>query len=374
MRASILIALLGKDAKRLSRNAPACLLLAFLLLIAVLVSATGPSLAPDAEPRSHATPGARCWIVHESELPWVAMLQRSAPESLDIAFFDVERFGGFDADTPIPYPPGVCAIELRGRYADGRQHVRYRHPGSDPSVLWPWTRWFMSQATALTTGFPIFYEDVVPIAGPARPAVDELAVGDLLTLPLIATMLLLSTQFFAALALLVSFASQEREQGTLRAVALTRARASELLVARYAFHAILSVGLCIAIAALLDASVLGRPLFYATTGITTLGFLAIGTLLASLARSHSAASLLSFAYLMAIGIVFFLSTKFAAFSLVREALFEPYALTFTLASVSTPAPRPALGILAHPLFVRMAILVALWHVAAAAVFTRRGWR
>lgn len=374
MRASILIALLGKDAKRLSRNAPACLLLAFLVLIAVLVSATGPTLAPEPPPEAQAVPGAKCWIVYDAESPWVTRLRRTAPESLDVAFVDASRFGGFADDASIPYPPGVSGIELRGRTASGQEHVRYRHPGSDPSVLWPWARWFLSQSSAYFSGMPAFFEDVVPIAGPPRPAVEDLAVGDLLTVPLLATMLLLSTQFFAALALLVSFASQEREHGTLRAVALTRARPVELLVARYLFHAALSVGLCVIVVALLDGQILARPLFFATVTLTTLGFLAIGTLLASLARSHSAASLLSFAYLMGIGIVFFLSTKFAGFAVVREALFEPYALTFTLVSVADTPPASPFGVLGHPLFLRMAILVGLWHVVAAAIFIRRGWR
>ena len=269
LRLYVLRTLVWKDVARLVRNGPALMLLGLLVLVAFLVGSSGlvQDEAPEESATARAVPGAT--IVYWEEDDWVRDLRSRAPESLGIRFLDFAAIGSED------YTGSSCVIELRPSVYDAeadvnRRQVRYRYPGSDPTVLWPVTRWFLSASVAHFGEEPRFFETVQPLqppptkSAPARSALEDVTVADLVSLPLVGTALLTTIQFFAACGLLVSLTAQERERGALRALLSTPATFFELVLAKGVVHGGLALGTSALVVGALRPAVLGSPLFWAT--------------------------------------------------------------------------------------------------------------
>ncbi len=347
LRLYVLRTLVWKDVARLVRNGPALMLLGLLVLVAFLVGSSGlvQDEAPEESATARAVPGAT--IVYWEEDDWVRDLRSRAPESLGIRFLDFAAIGSED------YTGSSCVIELRPSVYDAeadvnRRQVRYRYPGSDPTVLWPVTRWFLSASVAHFGEEPRFFETVQPLqppptkSAPARSALEDVTVADLVSLPLVGTALLTTIQFFAACGLLVSLTAQERERGALRALLSTPATFFELVLAKGVVHGGLALGTSALVVGALRPAVLGSPLFWATMLPLTAGYFAVGLLIASFAKNQAAPNLLSFAYLLMIGALNLMGVRFEAFRFLSSLTFERYGLLFTLTSLS----NPDLGVLA----------------------------
>jgi hypothetical protein len=68
--------------------------------------------------------------------------------------------------------------------------------------------------------------------------------------------------------------------------------------------------------------------------------------------------------------LFYLSTKFSAFAVLRQCVFENYS--FPLLYQSLKAPLPLTAALAH--LATMGAIVAIWFTLARSSFVRFGWK
>lgn len=376
LRPHVVRALVRKDVARLLRNGPAFMLIGLFVVVAVLLASSG--LVPD-EPQQSAPSAApeASWIVYWEDSEWIRRLEQRAPPELDITFVDASKLRSFS------YPPNTCVIEIRSLLLDEqrrqmRRHVQYRYPGSDPSVLFPVTRWFLSASLEHFGNVPQLFETIQPLAPPTesedrRDALEEVSVADVLSPSLIGTVLLTTVLFFTACGLLVSLTAQERERGALRALLLTPATYFEFVLAKFVVHGGLALGTCALVMAALQPAVLGSVLFWGTVFASTCGYFAVGLLIASFARNQAAPNLLSFAYLMLIGALNLLSQRFEAFQFVSALTFERYGLVLTLASLDHPELTAAqsLDAMRSPDFRMLVLLSAGLLLIAAFVGARR---
>ncbi|MEM6673142.1 MAG: ABC transporter permease subunit [Planctomycetota bacterium] len=340
LRPHVVLALARKDVSRLVRNGPALMLLGLFVLVAFLAASSGLVDEEQGDAPSAAS-AASSWIVYWEDDEWVELLKHRAPPELGIQFFAAsELSGGGD------YPPGTCIIELRPRMVDRgrkqiRRQVRYRYPGSDPAVLWPVTRWFLSVSIEHFGDMPQLFETIQPLEPPtgadrARAALERVSVADVLNLSLLGTALLTTILFFAACGLLVSLTAQERERGALRALLLTPATFFEYVLAKGIVHGALALLTSALVVAALQPAALTSLLYWSTMFALTCGYFAVGLLISSFAKNQTAPNLLSFAYLMAIGALNLLAFRFEAFQALSALTFERYGLAFTLASLNDP--------------------------------------
>lgn len=339
LRPHVVRTLVRKDVARLVRNGPALMLLGLFVVIAFLVGSSGLVDEED-DAGSSAARREASWVVYTQDNEWVQHLKRRAPAELGIRFVEASQIGSTG------YPPDVCVIEIRpSRFFADRQQIRtpvnYRYPGSNPNVLFPVNRWFLSTSLEHFGKMPQFFETLQPLAPPPgrrdpREALKRVTVADILSLSLLGTALLTTIQFFVACGLLVSLTAQERERGALRALLLTPASYFEFVIAKMVVH----VGLALATSALvmvaLQPAVLGSVLFWATMLAISCGYFAVGLLIAAFAKNQAAPNLLSFAYLMLIGALNLLGARFEAFQALSSLTFERYGLMFTLASLNNP--------------------------------------
>lgn len=376
LRFHVVATLVRKDAARLLRNGPALMLLGLFVVVAILAGSSG--IVEDEETAVSATAaGPELLVVYWQDGAWVEHLKRRAPRELGVRFVDASG-----ADT-VNYPPNASAIELRPPVFDKsreqlRQNVRYRHPGSDPTVLWPLTRWFLSASVEHFGGVPPFFETTQPLEPPSRAdatraALEQVSVADVLSFALIGTALLTTILFFGACGLLVSLTAQERERGALRALLLTPATYFEFVVAKGVVHGGLALATSGLAMAALRPAVLSSPLFWGTVVVSTCGYFGVGLLIASFARTQAAPNLLSFAYLLMIGAINLLGTRLEAFEFLSALTFERYGLVFMLASLNNPDVDvwTSLGVMLSPGFLTFAMLSSGLLLIATFVGSRR---
>lgn len=366
IRISLLRVLLAKERLRLRKQPLALLMLGLLAAISILISMGGPQL--QAMSGRAATP--TCWIVYDSNNGWIDHLKRHLPQQPSIkivAASAMPRRGGEFA-----YPSGDGAIELLLRTP---QHPRMiiRYPGLQPSILWPHTQWFWGQTVAFIGETPAFDQVFVPMGRTspqtAADVMRQTALSDLMTIEMVGGLLLFGVQLFSCVHLLISFTSQERERGTLLALALTPASLTEILLAKCLFHGGLALSMCTLIVAILQPQALGQPLLWGTLLVSSVGFLSIGVLIASLARTQATAALLTLCYLLGVALVSHLSKGWAAFALIRQLMFEHNGFLLIHASLKGAATGMVwqrLGMLT--------IVVLGWVIIATETFKRRGWR
>ena len=186
---------------------------------------------------------------------------------------------------------------------------------------------------------------------------------------LAAAILLLVVQFVTCCQLIVSFTSQDRERGTLTALALSPITMSELLQAKILFHLLLSALGCGAVIAVLKPSALTHASLWATLLLTSLGLCSVGMVIASLTKTQSGASLLALCYMLVGAVVFYLATKFSAFAQLKSFAFENYGFGMLFLSLQRPIPLARATDLAP-----MLALVVGWLTTATLLFRTRGWR
>ncbi|MEM7200036.1 MAG: ABC transporter permease [Planctomycetota bacterium] len=336
-RPYVLRTLIRKDVARLLRNGPALMMLGLLVIVAFVTASSG-LVETEPEEASVAKGQPEPWIVYWDNNDWVRTLKRRARGQIEIRFVEAARLNSTS------YPKNSCVIEIRPPVFDQRQqvtrqHVRYRYPGSDPNVLWPVTRWFLSTSASYFGENPQFLETSEPLAPPTQAqrrqaALESVSIADVLSLPLIGTALLTMIQFFGACGLLVSMTAQERERGTMRALLLTPASFIEFIISKAIVHGGMALGTSALAIAALQPAALTSPLFWATMVTMTCGYLAVGILIASFAKNQAAPNLLSFAYLLVIGALNLMAHRFEAFQFLSSLTFERYGLIYTIASLT----------------------------------------
>jgi hypothetical protein len=363
--------LLGRELLRLRKNPTPLLLLGLTITIALLTAASVPRKMADTSQTGRPI----CWIVYEQKSPWIEHLYERLSEDPSFRFaraVDLSRSG-----QTIRYPPGVCAIEIRTETKNGSEvgplQIRYRHFGADDSVLWPFARRFWVATTEHYGNLPNIVDEIVPIASPRHAAQSTLLatakLSQVVTIELVGTILLFFVQFLCCCHLFVSFTSQDRERGTLSALALTPINVGELLAAKFILHLGLSLGTCAAVIAFLKPSALGTPGLWWTLFAASCGFLAIGTLIAALSRTQATAALLTLCYMLVSGVIFSLADKFSLFASLKQMMFENHSLNLTYVSLCLPA-----GFFPAPGLLLLSLLVLGWGYAGGHLFRRLAFR
>ena len=169
--------------------------------------------------------------------------------------------------------------------------------------------------------------------------------------------------------MIVSFTSQDRERGTLIALALSPITMSELLQAKILFHLSLSAIGSAAVIAILKPAALSHASLWATLFLTGLGLCSVGMVIASLSKTQSTASLLALCYMLVGAVVFYLATQFSAFATVKMLSFEHYSFGMVYLSLQRSLPLSRSFDLAP-----MLLIVVAWLTTATLLFRNRGWR
>ncbi len=364
-RPGILKVLWSKEWLRLRKQPTALCLLGLLTAISVLIATGGPQLTKASDSKLPT-----CWLVYDIDNAWVTHLKQRVPEHPPIrivAAAEMPRRGN-----AFVYPSGDLGMELST--AD-RQHPRiiFRYPGTQPNLFWPYTQWFWGETIAFIGETAAFDQVVVPMGRNSSQAASDIlkqtSLSDLMTIEMVGSLLLYGVQFFCCAHLLISFTSQERERGTLLAMALTPASIPEILLAKCLFHGCLSLTMCAIIVAILRPIALVQPLLWATLLVSAVGFLSVGVMVASFAKTQATAALLTLCYMLGVALVFHLSRGFAGFALLRELMFEHRGFLLVFASLKSGA-----GPMAWVKLGGLAIVVLGWATVATQVFRRRGWR
>lgn len=378
-RPRILAVLVGREARRLRKNPTAILLLGLLVTIAVLLALS----------RTERRQPMNCWVVYEQASPWTELLRRRGtnnPRIRVVSMGEVKSLSGSRV-----YPPHDCAIELVGQSArrpvppnpdhhelaeditDENITLRFLYPGNDPNVIAPYLQWFWPITAEYFGSTTPFSVTTLPITGTSRAAVMERlkqsSITELMTEEFMATILLIVVLFVTCCHLQVSFASQDRERGTLFALALTPASAGELLLSRYLFHLALGWTACVVIVGILRPTAFPHLVLWVTIALTSIGLVSVGTVMSSLARTQAAAGVLSLCYMLFGGVLFYLATKFSAFASIKEASFESRCLPLLFVSL-----KQNVSLEKAPGLSQLTALVGLWTLSASWLFRQRGWR
>ena len=126
----------------------------------------------------------------------------------------------------------------------------------------------------------------------------------------------------------------------------------------------------IAIVAILQPAALLQPTLWTALLLTSVGLMSVGICISTFARTQAAAGLLALCYMLAGSVLFYLSTKFSAFTVLRQCVFENYS--FPLLYRSLKAPLPLTAALTH--LATMGAIVAIWFTLARSSFVRFGWK
>lgn len=358
-RPRMLAVLVGREARRLRKNPTALLLLGLLTAIAVLLSLSRPGPKPVMN----------CWVVYSEASSWTDLLRRRAADNPRIRVVSMDEVKSL-SDWRV-YPPHDCAIELVSH--ENKNSVRFLYPGNDPNVIAPFLQWFWPVTAEHFGSTEPIAMTTLPITGTSRGAVMERlkqsSITELMTEEFVATILLIIVLFVTCCHLQVSFTSQDRERGTLTALALTPASISELLLSRYIFHLALGWTACAVIIGILRPIAFAHPALWVSIALASIGLVSVGTVMASLARTQAAAGVLSLCYMLFGGVIFYLATKFSAFGSLKDASFESYSLPLLFLSLKQNLPLEK-----APGLTNLAALVGAWTVAASWLFRQRGWR
>ena len=380
IRSEMIKILLAREFRRLMKNPSALMLLGLLSAVALLMATSRPvSNKGDQQSAGKAAQAAvDVWLIYDQRSVWLDHLAENLPETPTIRIVQRDR-------VPIEngmwkLPPQDAAVEVvygdefetRQGSAFGKVILNGWYPGKDAKVLAPFWDWFWPALTEYHTQGLRFEQSSEPLnakAANAPASLEDTSVADLVTNELIATMLLLIVMFFACCHLLVSFTAQDRERGTLAALVLSPANTSEILLAKFIFHLLISLGGCVTIVAILKPIVLTQPVLWLVILLTSVGLMCVGTCIATLAKTQASAALLALCYMLGGTVLFYLATKFTAFAFIKQLAFENYAFPILFATMNRPV-----SVFHTPGLITMLALVGIWIGIARSCFFRYGWR
>ncbi len=380
IRSEMIKILLAREFRRLRKNPSALMLLGLLSAVALLMATSRPvSNKSDPQGSGGAAQAAiDVWIIYDQPSVWLDHLAKNLPDTPTIRMVQRDRVPIVNGTWNLP--PQDAAVEVvygekfetRKGSAFGKVILNGRYPGQDAEVLAPFWNWFWPALTEYHTQGLRFEQSTEPLdasASDTPASLKDTSVADLITNELIATMLLLIVMFFACCHLLVSFTAQDRERGTLAALVLSPANTSEILLAKFIFHLLISLSGCLGIVAILKPIVLTQPVLWLVILLTSVGLMCVGTCIATLAKTQASAALLALCYMLGGTVLFYLSTKFTAFAFIKQLAFENYTFPILFATMNRPVT------ISHtPELIMMLALVGIWIGIARSCFFRYGWR
>lgn len=374
-RVDKLMTLMQREAMRLLKNPSALMLLGLMVAFSLLLVLS----------RSDKKPQLGCWIVFpdaadsfplgEFQNSFLKQLAQQAKQNRAIRLVPMGQVPLLRQQRV--YPPQTCAIELLelpDESGQGKLSIAYRHPGTKSEVLEPFQRWFWPIAVdhfgqiAVTERQPAVSRPV-SAATLVMEKLQSGSIGELMNEDLAAAIQLLIILFVACCQLMVSFTSQDRERGTLTALALSPITMTELMQAKLLFHLGLAGMGSACVIAVLKPSALASASLWITLLLTGLGLCSVGLVIASLSKSQSSASLLALCYMLVGALVFYLATKFSGFAMLKSLSFEHYSFGMIYVSLQRSIPLNR-AVDLRP----MLVLVAVWLTAANVLFRTRGWK
>lgn len=381
IRSRIVKILINREFRRLWKNPSALMLIGLLSAVALLMATSRPVADSDKTQsgtgKSSSTT-ANVWLIYDQRSEWLDYLSGHLPESPAIRIVHRERVPVVNNQLKIPQNDAVVEVlygderQTSHGVAFGKIILNGRYPGNDPATLDPFWDWFWPTITMYRTQGLRFEQSIEPLnphTTRSPTSLEDTSVADLVTNELIATMLLLIVQFFACCHLLVSFTAQDRERGTLSALVLSPANTSEILLAKFIFHLLISIAGCTAIVAILKPIVLMQPVLWLVILLSSIGLMCVGTCIATLTKSQASAALLALCYMLGGTVLFYLSTKFTAFGIIKQLSFENYTFPLIYSTMQRPVSifqATGLG--------SMLVIVSVWIAIARTCFYRYGWR
>ncbi len=364
IRFSMLKILLGRELHRLRKNPSAVMLLGMLTAVALLMATSRPVS------KSGPLKANKFWVVYDRETELIQPLETHRPDDISIKMLSRERMGNATANGRYAFPAGDCGIELK-HVAEGqvvKVQVIGHYFGPSPDILSPFWNWFWPSVVQFQDE-NVKFEPSTQSIGRSKKSLEETPISEMLKPEMLGTVMVLIAQFFTCCHLLVSFTSQDRERGTLTALVLSPARMSEILVARFAFHLMLSLAGSFAVVAILQPAALLQPLLWIVILLSSIGLMSVGTCIASLARTQASAGLLALCYMLVGSVLFYLSEQLSGFKPLRLAAFENYSFLLLFQTLRRP-----IGIMEASGLGTMLAIVAVWVAVARTTFYRYGWR
>jgi len=174
--------------------------------------------------------------------------------------------------------------------------------------------------------------------------------------------------FFVGVFLLPSLTCEERERGTLMAIALSPASAREILAARMSFYFVLATGLALVVAVISAPASIGNPFLWASVAAVALGAVGVGMTIAAIAKTQRSASTGALLYLFATGVLL-LTGKGGALEPLTWLMLERHGPEMLLAALAGRGGAEAWVPLGFTL-----VIAVVWNLVASAAYRRWGWR
>lgn len=365
VRPSILRILIRREFKRLQKNPSALAMLGLLTAIAFVMALSGGDLVKPT-PEDMGTIG----VVFDKETEFTEHLRSLVPSDQDVRF-DV-RDNISDDNGNLFSPKGWTIVELQNENEDSTYtRVDVHFTGASRETIQPFLKWFRT-ALGVTKGTQEWVDMTIVRRSDETQGEAGIAgatVANLLNAELLGTALVLMVQFFCSCHLLVSFTAEDREQGTLNALALTTATLAEIMIAKGIFHLTLTMLGCTAITSILAPAVLFNPVFWVTILLGSISAMCVGTCIATLAKNQAAAGMLALCYIMAGAILFFLANQIPALNGLIVLAVETYSFSLLYCAFKNPGLVIFLRLL-----IPMSVLTMAWIFAARHCFYRFGWK
>jgi len=397
MRLHIIRALVNKEFSRHVANRGGIAFALLLVASAVLLSV----FAPDEAAAGTGMVGGvhHCFIDYDKPSPLIDHLRAHPPENLKVEF----RATAPDSISELENaPPGTGSIRIKTAATQAGVpvvQIEIWHPKDEPTALasyeaWLWKesrRAFRAEAEtkadakklgvepefdigtdwAILEAHDAFSHRVVEAGG----RVPQLKInrtglgGKVLDFrAAIATGMVVFALYFSCVYLLSTLNCEERERGVLLAQALSPASPVEILAAKFLFYPMMGMGLAAMLAGIYKASVLGSLFFWLSLMALAGGFLGIGMVVATLAKTQRAAFLGAMCYLLSVSMVLLICST-NGIPLVPYLAVEYHGPRILHAALSGDVyPH-------HWLHLIGAIALACaWLFAAGWLFRRRGWQ
>jgi hypothetical protein len=406
MRWHIIRTLVYKEALRHLANRGGIALAVLLLVLALLLSASGRSAAVQSG-LGFIRGVHHCYVDYWEDGPWIDFLKSHVPESLagHIHFRNVSRELATLGEREISYPNGTGGIQLRPAPGPNQKpKIWCWYPGEDRSVMAPFESWFWrttrlyqrEQLRQAGLGLPPiepddtwiwresqerFQEEVsavkaklppdkaaqidVPIYDFERSALRSQPVGTRTTL---SSALVLFALFFVCVYLLPSLTCEEREKGVLLAQALSPASPLEILAAKLLFYPTVAVIFAAILGGLASPPVLARPIFWPAIVVLALGSMGIGMTIACLAKTQRAASMTALCYMLVVSMVLLICQQ-NNISFLPQLWIEYHGPRILSAAIGNSVES------IHYLELLGALVLAIgWNAVATVTFRRYGWQ
>jgi hypothetical protein len=363
--------LYAKEWMRLKRNPAALMAVGLLILMAFLLNIE--SKAQQTAKRSSGWP---CLVVFNENTSLIQHLKLNQNPKLKVKFVQDSKVN----DSIIKYASAVDCVaeiqdiqELKLIGMRPQQKIIFRHGGSDSSIKKTngLARWVLSSMVAKYSNHNIGQE-IQPLPNSKSKPAASLDLGNKKSRAMVSAMLIFSTQFFVCCALFISLTAHEKEKSILQALALTLASPRLQLMVKVGFHLSLSL-----VASIIMLTVISPAhLFYVATWwiliASSIGLIGVATILTSLNRTQTSASLMGFCYLMFVGVVFALSQNFKGFTFLKVLMFEHHVISALSMFFNGITRRNYLLLGAHLL--SLSVIVTIISIVSFMLWQRKGWK